>query len=295
MSARTTPGHIATLASLSLLLFSQARADEVKATNKDDPKTIKIAVMNFKAPGFEAGVVDNLYGLFVSEIDAIPGYQVVSNDEIQAMLGFEAQKNMLGCDDTSCLAEIAGALGVDKLVAGKVGKVGKTFVINITLINQKTARVEKRVVRTVKGEDDVLIQSIMDAAHELVEQKAAASPQAQNDSAPSTPKTQATTTSKAKTAQADNKGQATSNKEQGGSMLPMMLTMGGGAAMLVGAGLGVFSGLQYDSYQKTQDRDEANSLAQQYSILWPSSILVGGLGLLTTGAGAFLLLSGDEE
>jgi len=43
------------------------------------------------------------------------------------MLGFEQKKQLSGCTDTSCMVAIGGALGVDKIVTGTVGKLGESY------------------------------------------------------------------------------------------------------------------------------------------------------------------------
>ena len=42
--------------------------------------------------------------------------------------------------DTSCLVEIGGALGVDYLVSGSVGKLGDAFVIILKLMDVHEAK-----------------------------------------------------------------------------------------------------------------------------------------------------------
>src|SRR5262245_20571431 len=38
--------------------------------------------------------------------------KVIARSDIEAMLGLERMKDMLACEDTSCMAQIGGALGV---------------------------------------------------------------------------------------------------------------------------------------------------------------------------------------
>ena len=44
--------------------------------------------------------------------------KVIAPDDIRALLEQEANLQMMGCDDDSCLAEIGGALGVSLGVGG---------------------------------------------------------------------------------------------------------------------------------------------------------------------------------
>lgn len=63
----------------------------------------------------------------------------------------------MGCsEDESCLADIAGSLGVDELVTGNIARVGDEHVIGLRRIDQKNAgvlgNVSKRLVAT-NGEE----------------------------------------------------------------------------------------------------------------------------------------------
>lgn len=255
---------------------------------------IKVAVMRFTAPGFKDDAVENLYGLFVAEFDSYQRLQVVSRDEIEAMLGFEAQKTKLGCDDTSCLTEIAGALGVNKIIAGKIGKVGSTFVLNMTMIDHASARVEKRWSRTVRGEDDVLIEAIRQAARELAVLAAGGS-QADALAAGATPETAvpAGGNTTPATASATTTGAApstaTSASDGGLPILPIAMLGVGGVGVLAAAGLGIASGVQYDAYGKSVDGQQARDLHSQVIGLGVGAGVVAGVGVIAAAAGAALL------
>jgi len=241
------------------------------ATAADPEAPVKIAIMGLKAPGFNAATVENLYGILVAEIDSMPQYKVVARDEIEALLGLEQQKSMLGCDDTSCLAEIAGALGVDKVIAGKVGKVGSTFVVNLTLIDHKTASVENRLVRTVRGKEDMLIEAVAQLGRELVGAEGVSS---------------VMTSSSTQTDGEPNADQA------GGEfpVLPVVALAAGGVGLIAGAGLLGLSALRYDAYQQSQDTAEARALQEEIPIWWISGGVAGGVGLVAAAAGAVLLV-----
>ena len=70
--------------------------------------------------------------------------RVVAASEIQTLLGFEAQQQLMACDtsSSSCMAEIAGALGVDFLISGTLGQLGDQLLLNLSLLNRKTAQSE---------------------------------------------------------------------------------------------------------------------------------------------------------
>jgi hypothetical protein len=115
--------------------------------------------MEINAAGVPADVASSLGLLVPTEVrQALPGAAVVSGEEVRSMLGFEAQRQALGCEgDSGCLAEIAGALGVDEVLTGRVGKLGRTFVLELRRIDIKKAKVVASVTSTVTGAEDELV------------------------------------------------------------------------------------------------------------------------------------------
>lgn len=68
------------------------------------------------------------------------GVQVTTQSAMQAVLGLERQKQLLGCSDgsTACLAEIGSALGVDGIVVGSLASTGGTgFVVTLRIVSAK--------------------------------------------------------------------------------------------------------------------------------------------------------------
>ncbi len=50
--------------------------------------------------------------------------RVTTIADLNAMLQAEAAKDLLDCDDVSCAAEIGGAVGADRILAGSIGRIG---------------------------------------------------------------------------------------------------------------------------------------------------------------------------
>ena len=128
---------------------------------------ISIAVLNLNSAGVSESISKNLTQVTSVELKRLKGATVISSDDIVAMLSLEEDKQMLGCDDASCLAEIGGALGVDKLVNGQVGLLGNSYMITLKLISPGTAQVENRVSETFVGDEATLIPAVRSAARKL--------------------------------------------------------------------------------------------------------------------------------
>ena len=65
---------------------------------------------------------------------------------------------MLGCETDACMAELGGALGADRLVAGDIAKLGESFLMHLRVVDVKKVRVAAQADRRLRGGtiDDVL-------------------------------------------------------------------------------------------------------------------------------------------
>ena len=131
-----------------------------------------VAVLDIITTAVDPKFVNIMTEILAVEIQALGVYDnVVAGRDIATMVGFERQREMIGCDHAECLVELGGALGVDRLVSGHVAKLGETFVVQIKLINITEQKTEARVYQTVKGKEDILIQTIKDSVKKLVPPK----------------------------------------------------------------------------------------------------------------------------
>jgi hypothetical protein len=64
------------------------------------------------------------------------GVRMTTPKEIQTLLGFERQKQLLGCGENSgnCLIELGNALGVDGLLLGDLARIGSDFQLNVKVV-----------------------------------------------------------------------------------------------------------------------------------------------------------------
>jgi TolB-like protein len=75
---------------------------------------------------------------------------VITRQDIASMIGFEAERQACGGETSdSCLAEIGSALGVERIVAGSVARLGGAITVSARLMNLKAGKVERRAERTV--------------------------------------------------------------------------------------------------------------------------------------------------
>lgn len=95
----------------------------------------QILVLDLSTGNLDPVEVTLLDGLVVQALSRHDALQVLSSRDIQQMVDVEAQKQVLGCDTESCLAEIAGAMGARYVVYGQVGKLGGVVLLQLNLFD----------------------------------------------------------------------------------------------------------------------------------------------------------------
>lgn len=79
------------------------------------------------------------------------GFKVTTSADIQALLGLERQRQLLGCSEDACSGEIGAALGVPLLVVGRVSKIEERFDLDVRVIRQRDGVVVARDSRGIEG------------------------------------------------------------------------------------------------------------------------------------------------
>lgn len=217
-------------------------------------QTSKLAVLPTQFDETARGLVPDLFDDYLlTALQNMGQYEVIGQDDISALLNFEEQKDLLDCNDTTCIADIGGALGVDKLVAVKIARLHTDWVATGKLINIKETRVEARVNEIVSGDVKTLLQSVNPLVVRLF-QKAG-----ENVVAPSTstqraaPSSSQAATTTAQGAPLSLKTTPAPNLGAGQRVAGIIMMIGGavgwtvGAAMLTGAVTDAQAGWYYAS------------------------------------------------
>ncbi len=143
-----------------------ASGDDACAAGGDH---VRVMLMDLKAAPAYAGVKTSLGQIVAAEAAAVPGYQVLSAEEVRTALDQEANKALAGCDDSGCLAEIAQALDAELVVAGGLERAADgAALVSLTLLNAKAIVVVNRVSMTWAGPDKELPDVVRAAADTLM-------------------------------------------------------------------------------------------------------------------------------
>lgn len=84
-----------------------------------------------------------------------PELHVVAASDLQKLLELEATKSSMGCDDATCLSEIAGAMGARYVVFGSVGRLGDLLVVTLNVFDAERAEAVQRHTIQVRDAERV--------------------------------------------------------------------------------------------------------------------------------------------
>jgi TolB-like protein len=259
---------------------------------------VKLAVTEVKSvQGVAVGTATILSDIVVSEV-ARHGYDVISQSDISTMIGFEKQKKMLGCDETSCLAEIGGALGVDYLITGQVGQIGTRYRISLLVVDSRKARVTGRAANFCDQNEDALARAAEATVAQLItsiragESNQLAPPVAAGrspDAAPAPPPP----------ARDASAGRATASLGGRHMTTDTWIALGTGGALVIGGSLAIVGARnRYDTLSAKQGSQGYFDAYHSQSSGIRTQAIVGtvalGAGVVAAGVGGWLYWRSDR-
>ena len=129
-----------------------------------------IAILNLEGRGISeseaATFSDQLRGHLVN----LGAFIVLERGKMENILK-EQSFQQTGCTLTECAVQAGRILNVQKLVAGSIGKIGKTYAMNISMIDVESGRIERSFNRNYQGEIDGLLEILQDIAREIAGRK----------------------------------------------------------------------------------------------------------------------------
>lgn len=271
-------------------------------------KRMRIAVMEIRALGTEPHKAELLSEVALTEAAATDKFEIIGRSDIASMIGFDQQKKILGCtDDSNCLAEIGGALGVEYVMIGTLGKLGALYRVDMKLVDAKRARVAGRFGESVEGSEEKLVATVQRGVRKLLgplqadplaPTAVAAVPAAAEKPAAATPVTPPPDLAARPAAAAAKAGEATS-KEAGMSRRAWGWTVGGTGVAVIGVGalFGLQAKAAFDAEKKASAAgDQATYLkkkdeAKQKALLADVCFVAGGVA---AGIGTWLLLTSSS-
>ena len=134
---------------------------------------IRVAVYDLELSNISKGLGSATTEALLQEVRKLEGVSAIGMDEVREMLDFEAQRQAMGCDaDDACLAEIAGALGVDEILTGKLTEQADGRMMVLKRIDQRRAQVRETFDKRLEvGNGEEFLLSVGDAIQTLFSER----------------------------------------------------------------------------------------------------------------------------
>jgi curli biogenesis system outer membrane secretion channel CsgG len=120
-----------------------------------------VAVMDMEPKGVPENEVSALSDRLRTELFRTGAFDVMERGKMQDVLKEQGFQQSGACNTDACAVEIGQMIGVQKMIGGSLGKVGKTYTVNLRMIDVKTGRIERSVTEDYTGEIDKLLTSVM--------------------------------------------------------------------------------------------------------------------------------------
>ena len=110
----------------------------------------KLAVLDVQAVGVDPTQAVALGEAITQELSKRGFFEVISSSDIRTLLGVERQRQLLGCGDSSCTAELSGALGARFVLQGTLTRLGDSLQLSLQMLDSSKAQTAARSVRLAK-------------------------------------------------------------------------------------------------------------------------------------------------
>lgn len=127
-----------------------------------------IAVLDLEGRGIaaiEAASLTDRLRSYLVQTDAITVVERGAMDQILREQDFQ----LLGCTSDECAVEVGQLLGVTRMVAGSIGKLGSMYTMDLRVVDVGTGKIVQSIIRDYRGEIEGLLAEMSQIANDLVD------------------------------------------------------------------------------------------------------------------------------
>jgi TolB-like protein len=123
-------------------------------------KKISVAVNDFTAEGIEESSARIITDRIRAELINSGSFRIMERGEMDKILREQGFQQSGACTDQSCLVEVGQLLGVEKIVAGTIGKLGTLFTISMRIVDVRSGE----ILATVNQDCQCSIEDLLSTA-----------------------------------------------------------------------------------------------------------------------------------
>ena len=130
-----------------------------QATPAPKPPVPTLAVNNLTGHGLTESEVMTLTDVLRSRLMETGKFKVMERAEMESILKEQAFQNSGACTEEACMVEMGQLLGIEEILAGSIGQVGKAYSINVRIISVKSGEILRSVSHNYTGPIENLLTS----------------------------------------------------------------------------------------------------------------------------------------
>ena len=129
-----------------------AVSDYISTSDSNDVMPVKtaVAVLELDPNGVTESEAKALSDRLRIEIFNVGVYEVMEREKMNRILD-EMQFQLKDCTSDECAIEIGRLVGVKKIIAGSISKIGELYTVSARLIDVETSKIEATAIEDVEG------------------------------------------------------------------------------------------------------------------------------------------------
>ena len=126
-----------------------------------------VAILDFEGQGVDASEVQTLSERMRTEIGNTNAVRLIERKAVEKIM-MEQGLQQSGCTTDECAAEVGQLLGVQFMISGSIGKMGKSYTIDCKMFSVETGETVRTKSATHKGDVSGLLTEMEILAWEIV-------------------------------------------------------------------------------------------------------------------------------
>jgi TolB-like protein len=136
-----------------------------------------VAVMPLQAKGVGANDADVITDGLISRLQQNGAMRVMERSQMDQIMKEQGFANSGACEGGECAVQVGKFLAVDRIMVGSVGILGRTYTLNLRLVDVSTGEVLRSSMRSRAGSiDDVLTLLVPESVADMVAETKAVKP-----------------------------------------------------------------------------------------------------------------------
>ena len=147
----------------------EGETHQTAAAEGDDHRTLA-AVLFLATGAVDPTLADNLTEVLVASVASEGRYTIVGREQFGAAMGIGGEEETLQCaEDPVCLGRIGTMIGAEEIILGSLGERAGRYIVNLSRLDVRRARLIHRVFRTTPASIEPVIAAVGDGAAELMQ------------------------------------------------------------------------------------------------------------------------------